>query len=64
MPDISMCDNNDCPSRLGCYRFMAEPNPYRQAYMEFKFDERGKCDHFAPNWTSKTTDLTIKTKEE
>ena len=32
MPDISMCDNQSCPMRHECYRFMAVPNPYRQAW--------------------------------
>ena len=32
MPDITMCKDDMCPSRKNCYRFMAEPNPYRQSY--------------------------------
>ena len=32
MPDITMCKDDECPSRKDCYRFMAEPNPRRQSY--------------------------------
>lgn len=32
MPDISMCQNKECPLSKKCYRFLAEPNPYRQSY--------------------------------
>lgn len=32
MADISMCDDKECPQRLDCYRFKAEPHPYRQSY--------------------------------
>ena len=36
MPDISMCENQDCPFNTSCYRFTAEANPYRQSYGDFK----------------------------
>lgn len=36
MPDISMCENVSCPSRRKCYRYMAKPNSYWQAYSSFK----------------------------
>ena len=49
-PDISMCDNKTCPLRNTCYRFIAEPNPYRQSYGDFRWksEEEGKvtCDHY------------------
>lgn len=47
MPDISMCMNQECPSHLQCYRFMAVPNPWRQSYMEFKHQEgKDRCESF------------------
>lgn len=46
MPDISMCANHACPSNAECYRYRAEPNPYRQAYSVFTPDASGKCDSF------------------
>lgn len=52
MADISMCDNQDCPLRTMCYRFTATPNPYRQAYADFKysFTKTGiGCDSFWDN---------------
>lgn len=36
MPDISMCRNILCPLSKDCYRFMAEPNTYRQSYGRFE----------------------------
>lgn len=56
MPDISMCDNQECPSRFGCYRFLAEPDAW-QMYARFKFDESGKCVHF---WPARPDDLKVK----
>ena len=32
--DIAMCRDTDCPSKLKCYRFMAFPDPVRQAYID------------------------------
>ena len=48
MPDISMCLNDACPSATRCYRHEAKPNEWRQSYAEFKPDETGKCEDFAP----------------
>lgn len=30
--DGVMCDGTGCPMRESCYRYNAEPNPYRQSY--------------------------------
>ena len=50
MPDISMCKNVECPKKEKCYRFMANPDPYRQAYSNFNFiideDEVFHCQYF------------------
>lgn len=46
--DISMCENQTCPLKEKCYRFMAEPNPTYQSYADFKPDENGKCDFYYP----------------
>lgn len=35
MPDISMCMNERCPSKLKCYRFMATKSDF-QSYMAYK----------------------------
>lgn len=32
MPDITMCQDHDCPSCLGCYRYRAIPTKGRQSY--------------------------------
>lgn len=32
MPDITMCNGTECPMKYECYRYLAEPNPYRQSY--------------------------------
>lgn len=48
MPDISMCQNKDCPKRKQCHRFMAMPNGLRPSYMGFKPDDKGECEYFWP----------------
>jgi len=51
MPDISMCENKDCPSKEKCYRFMAKPSPVWQTYAEFKVEKgKKKCDNFMKIW--------------
>lgn len=58
MPDISMCDNISCPLKETCYRFKATPNPYRQAYADFKYDEvKKECNHY---WEMESIDKKIK----
>lgn len=32
MADITKCEGTNCPMKQTCYRFTAEPNPYRQSY--------------------------------
>lgn len=32
MSDIMMCDDNHCPHNKTCYRYLADPNEYRQAW--------------------------------
>lgn len=49
MPDIAMCEGKDCPSKNKCYRYLAVPDQYRQAYMDFNARRQGdKCDRFWP----------------
>ena len=43
MPDISMCQNSECPQCGTCYRFLAKPDPYSQLYADFKPDDKGEC---------------------
>lgn len=43
MPDIAMCENNNCKRRKECYRFMAKPDQYRQAYGVFDHEH---CEYF------------------
>ncbi len=51
MPDITMCVGTGCPLREECYRYTAEPNPYRQSFADFTgwVDEFAECNHFTPN---------------
>ncbi len=46
MPDISMCSNEECPSKDKCYRYVAIPDEYWQSYGAFSFDVSGKCSYF------------------
>lgn len=51
MPDISMCQNEDCLLRMKCYRFTATPSEYWQSYVTFTYDNMtGHCRGF---WNNK-----------
>lgn len=44
MPDIAMCVNVKCPSRVHCYRYRAKVSG-RQDYMEF-IPKGSKCESY------------------
>ena len=51
MPDITMCNNEDCPLSWVCWRFNAPPNVPNQSYQTFEYelndvDENVTCDFF------------------
>ncbi|NBT59078.1 hypothetical protein EBT16_09875 [bacterium] len=49
MADITMCMNEDCPSKQSCYRYTAIPNEHRQSYADFMPDLlEGKCENYWP----------------
>ena len=45
MADISMCKNHECKLKRTCYRYMAKPNAYRQAYIH-PTPVDGQCDFY------------------
>lgn len=47
MPDISMCENEDCERRYKCLRYTATPWRYGQCYAEFEEED---CDSFMSNY--------------
>ena len=46
MPDIALCKNETCPLREKCYRYLANPDPYWQAYGDFEHEEEKGCEYF------------------
>jgi hypothetical protein len=47
MPDISMCADDDCPSRLKCYRYVALPSDIRQDYADFERQpNQQRCNYY------------------
>lgn len=50
MPDISMCQDTQCPSREECYRFTAKPSTF-QSFQDFNEFRAGQdvCEDFVPN---------------
>lgn len=44
MADITMCLDDQCPAREGCYRYKATSQPHYQAYSEFNRDAKDHCD--------------------
>ena len=49
MADIAMCKDDECPSRLKCYRYLAYPEP---DWQDYAFTNRGKgqkkCGYYLP----------------
>ena len=50
MPDISKCENEECPLKKKCYRYTATPSPGLQSYSYFKPDKDGKCEAYWPQF--------------
>ena len=46
MPDITMCSGNNCELAAICYRYKAEPTPYRQSYFITPPNEGLECEYF------------------
>lgn len=48
MPDISMCSGDDCPIKDNCYRYIAKPSEYLQAYFsEVPYNNQtNSCEYF------------------
>lgn len=49
MPDMSLCTNESCPLRKGCYRATAIPSDFLQSYMSFNLNADGTCNWFLDN---------------
>lgn len=49
MPDITMCNDKECPKRMKCYRFTALVNKNRQSYFIESPREWTDCDYFIDN---------------
>lgn len=50
MADITMCQDKQCPRKAECYRYTANPNPYRQSYFcTSPLQENEECEYFTPN---------------
>lgn len=45
-PDITMCKGEDCYARETCYRYIAEANPYYQAYFLNAPLKDGECEYY------------------
>lgn len=49
MPDMSMCEGNNCPLKQTCYRHTAVANTTMQSYNNFTYNvEEEKCDFYWP----------------
>ena len=64
MPDISMCADDECPSRAKCYRSKAsgtKPDEYRQAFADFEREpDDERCADFWPVARPKKVSLALK----
>ena len=52
-----MCNGENCPLKENCYRYTAEPNPYRQSYFKTPpyNKEEDKCKYLYPMYTTNVT---------
>ena len=46
MPDISMCDTEDCPNKITCYRYVAIPDKYQSFFAADPREPDGSCTNF------------------
>lgn len=44
MTDITKCNNQDCPIKDKCYRYLAKANSRWQSWHNFTYDDG--CEHF------------------
>jgi len=68
-PDISMCADDECPSRAECYRHKASgtvPHVPWQAFTDFQRQpDRDQCPFFWPNVTGRAAlDEMVKLSQE
>lgn len=50
MPDITMCNGDNCPLKETCYRFTATPDEFRQTYFTDAPYNRGECSYHYKNY--------------
>lgn len=49
MPDMTLCANEDCPLKEGCYRYMAlDTDPWQSYYYGPYNSKTGKCEDYIP----------------
>lgn len=46
MPDITMCNGQNCTKKHTCYRFNATPTPQWQSYFSESPTRDGICDYY------------------
>ena len=59
MPDITMCDNKQCPLMQSCYRSTAIPTPLWQSWIHFTptiIDGDAKCDNYISDFNRRAKD--------
>ena len=57
MPDITMCLQDDCPMKGGCYRHEATPTSYRQSFAVFTPETATDCSRFMEIWTARNNEV-------
>jgi len=60
MTDITMCEGKGCPIKNHCYRHIAKPNEFRQAYFEESPFDGERCEMF---WGENATQVYEQLKE-
>lgn len=49
MPDITKCNNEECPKKDTCYRYTSKPNEMQSFFVDMKPNEKGECEYYWEN---------------
>jgi hypothetical protein len=49
MPDITMCEDNECEQKDKCWRFTAKPNYHQYFFTDKVKTDKNVCEYFMSN---------------
>lgn len=64
MPDITKCNDKDCPLKDTCYRYWSESDEYMQSYFTESPRNGDKCEHYWKRQPYKVDNPNVNPKKE